>query len=321
MKAIVLTKYGSPDGLKLVVIPQPVPKTNEVLVEVHAASINSWDWEIVKGTPFVNRMTFGLFKPKKNVILGCDIAGMVVALGGNVKRLKVGDKVFGDISKSGWGGFAEFVCTDENALSLKPEKLSFVDAAASPQAGLLAVQGLLRIGHLKKGQKVLINGAGGGAGTFAVQIAKHLGTEVTGVDSAEKLATIKSLGADHVIDYAKVDFTKNGKKYDLIWDVMTTRSISAYKRALLPKGEYVTVGGYTPKLLRVILFGRLFPGDKKIRLLIHKPNKSLDLLVRFFEEGKVKPVIDKLFPLNKVPEAFRYFGEGQFKGKVVIKLE
>ncbi len=321
MKAIVLTKYGSPDGLKLVVIPQPVPKTNEVLVEVHAASINSWDWEIVKGTPFVNRMTFGLFKPKKNVILGCDIAGMVVALGGNVKRLKVGDKVFGDISKSGWGGFAEFVCTDENALSLKPEKLSFVDAAASPQAGLLAVQGLLRIGHLKKGQKVLINGAGGGAGTFAVQIAKHLGTEVTGVDSAEKLATIKSLGADHVIDYAKVDFTKNGKKYDLIWDVMTTRSISAYKRALLPKGEYVTVGGYTPKLLRVILFGRLFPGDKKIRLLIHKPNKSLDLLIRFFEEGKVKPVIDKFFPLNKVPEAFRYFGEGQFKGKVVIKLE
>ena len=321
MKAIVLTKYGTPDGLKLEEIPKPVPNTNEVLVEVHAASINSWDWEIVKGTPFVNRMMFGLFKPKKNVILGCDIAGIVVARGENVKRLKVADKVFGDLSKSGWGGFAEFVCTDENALSLKPEKMSFVDAAASPQAGLLAVQGLLRIGHLKKGHKVLINGAGGGAGTFAVQIAKHLGTEVTGVDSAEKLATIKSLGADHVIDYAKVDFTRNGKTYDLIWDVMTTRSVSAYKRALVPKGAYITVGGHTPKLLRIMLLGRLIPGHKKIRLLIHKPNKCLDLLTKFLEEEKVRPVIDKVFPLNRIPEAFRFFGEGKFKGKVVITLE
>ena len=263
---------------------------------------------------------FGLFRPKKNVILGCDIAGIVVALGTNAKQLQVGDHVFGDISKSGWGGFAEFVCADEKALSLKPETMSFVEAAASPQAGLLAMQGLLGIGNLKTGQKVLINGAGGGAGTFAVQIAKHLGTEVTGVDRAEKLATIESLGADHVIDYAKVDFTRNGKTYDLIWDVMTIRSISAYKRALVPTGMYITVGGHTGKLLRIMLLGRLMPGRKRIRLLIHKPNKGLDLLTRSFEEGNVKPVVDRLFPLDKVPEAFRYFGEGQFKGKVVITL-
>ncbi len=319
MKAIVCTKYGPPDVLQLKEVEIPVPKDDEVLIKVHAASINSWDWELLRGTPFANRVMFGLLKP--NMILGCDIAGSVVALGRNVKQFQPGDEVFGDISESGWGGFAEYVCARGKVLELKPAKMTFEQAAAVPQAALLALQGLQDIGKIRSGQKVLINGAGGGAGTFAVQIAKSFGAVVTGVDSTEKLPILKSIGANHVIDYTKEDFTKNEQRYDLILDVITNRSVFDYKRALSPEGIYVTIGGSTARLLQVAFLGPLISGSKKMRLLMHKPNKGLVFMKELFNAGKVKPIIDKCYPLSEVPEALRYFGEGHFKGKVVITVE
>ena len=321
MKAIVYHKYGSPDFLKLEEVEKPTTKDNEVLVKVHAASINSWDWDLLRGT-FQGRI--GAFRKPKFKILGCDVAGRVVAVGKNVKELSLGDDVFGDTSgfrARDWGGFAEYVCAREDILALKSAKMTFEQAAAIPQAAILALQGL-RKGHIQKGQKVLINGAGGGGGTFAIQIAKSVGAVVTGVDSTEKLDVIRSLGCDHIIDYTKEDFTKNGKRYDLILDVITTRSVFDYKRALAPKGIYVTVGGTTPRLLQLALLGPLISGGKKVKLLGHKSNKKdLNFLKKLFDSGKVKPVIDKCYPLAGTPEAFRHFGEGKFKGKIVITLE
>jgi NADPH:quinone reductase-like Zn-dependent oxidoreductase len=227
MKALTFHKYGSHEALNLEEVEKPTPKDNEVLVKVKAASINSWDWELLQGKPFVNRMMFGLLKPKKINILGCDIAGRIEAVGKKVKQFKLGDEVFGDLSAGGWGGYAEYVCSRENELTLKPVSMTFEQAAAVPQAGLLALQGL-RKGQLQlnktnqeqinPAQKVLINGASGGSGTFAVQIAKSFGAEVTGVCSTKKMDFVRSLGADHVIDYAREDFTKNGQQYDLILD-------------------------------------------------------------------------------------------------------
>ncbi|MFC1780752.1 NAD(P)-dependent alcohol dehydrogenase [Planctomycetota bacterium] len=317
MKAIVYTKYGSPDVLGLKEVEKPTPRDNEVLIKVHAASINSWDYDLLRGT-FQGRI--GAFRKPRWEILGCDIAGIVEAVGKDVKNFKKGDRVFGDISQCGGGGFAEYICARENALTLKPAKMTFEQAAAIPQGGLLALQGL-RKGKIQKGQKVLINGAGGAGGTFAIQLAKHLGAaEITGVDSTEKLDTLKSLGCDYVIDYTKEDFTKNGKHYDLILDVKSTRSVFDYKRALSANGIYVTVGGNTFSVFQVMLLGPLISGSKKVCILIHRPNKGLDVMKELFEKGKVKPVIDKIFPLSKVPEAFRYFGEGHFKGKIVISV-
>ena len=218
MKAIVCTKYGSPDVLQLKEVAKPIPEDNEVLVEVHAASVNDWDWGLLRGKPFLNRLLFGLLKPKIK-ILGSDIAGRVEAVGRNVKQFQPGDEVFGDISGCGWGGFAEYVCARENALALKPASMTFEEAAAVPQAAVLALQGLRDKGQIQPGQKVLINGAGGGVGTFAVQIAKSFGAEVTGVDSTRKLDMVRSIGADHVIDYTQEDFTQSGQRYDLILDV------------------------------------------------------------------------------------------------------
>ena len=321
MKAIVYTKYGPPDVLQLKDVEKPTPRDDEVLIKVHAASINSWDWDLLRGT-FQGRLA-GLLKPKFK-ILGCDIAGRVVAVGKNVKHLKPGDEVFGDTSgfrARDWGAFAEFVSAREDILALKSAKMTFVQAAAIPQAAILALQGL-RKGRIQKGQKVLINGAGGGGGTFAIQIAKSIGTHVTGVDSTEKLDIVRSIGADEVIDYIKEDFTKNGQRYDLILDVITTRSVFDYKRALAPKGIYVTVGGATPRLLQLALLGPFISRGRKFKILGHKTNKKdLNILTELFDEGKVKPVIDKCYPLAETPEAFRHFGEGHFKGKVVITMD
>jgi len=321
MKAIVWTKYGSPDVLHLGEAEKPTPKDNEVLIKVHAASINSWDWELLRGKPFVNRLLFGLLKPK--IILGCDIAGRVVAIGKNVKQLQPGDDVFGDISGCGWGGFAEYVCARDNALALKPASMTFEEVAAVPQAALLALQGLRDKGQIQPGQKVLINGAGGGAGTFAVQIAKSFGAEVTGVDSTRKLDMMRSIGADQVIDYTQEDFTKNGQRYDLILDVAAYHSIFDYKRALSPKGIYVMVGGSTARIFQVMFLGPWISmtGSKKMGILMHKPNKDLAFIKELLEAGKVVPVIDRRYPLSEVPEALRYFGKGHAKGKVVITLE
>ena len=323
MKAIVFTKYGSPDFLELKEVEKPTPKDNEVLVKVYAASINSWDWELLRGTPFVNRLLFGLLKPKKIKILGCDIAGRVEAVGKNVKQFQPGDEVFGDLSGCGWGGFAEYVCARDNALALKPTSMTFEQAAAVPQAALLALQGLRYKRQIQPGQKVLINGAGGGAGTFAVQIAKSFGAEVTGVDSTGKLDMMRSIGADQVIDYTQEDFTKNEQRYDLILDVAAYHSIFDYKRALSPKGIYVMVGGSSARIFQVMFLGPWISmtGSKKMGILMHKPNKGLAFMKELLEASKVVPVIDRRYPLSEVAEALRYFGEGHAKGKVVITVE
>jgi len=253
VKAIVYTKYGPPDVLELKEVEKPTPKDNEVLIKVHAASVNSWDWDLLRGTPFLNRLG-GLLKPKYK-ILGADIAGRVEAVGRNVKRFQPGDEVFGDLSECGWGGFAEYVCARENALALKPASMTFEEVAAVPQAAVMALQGLRDKGQIQPGQKVLINGAGGGVGTFAVQIAKSFGAEVTGVDSTRKLDMMRSIGADQVIDYTREDFTKSGQRYDLILDVVAYRSIFDYKRALSPKGIYVFVGGSMAAAFQAVFLG------------------------------------------------------------------
>ncbi len=321
MKGVVYTKYGSPDVLELKEVEKPTPKDNELLIKVHAASVNSWDWDLLRGTPFVNRLG-GLLKPKYK-ILGCDIAGRVEEVGRDVRQFKPGDEVFGDISGAGWGGFAEFVCAREIALALKPASLTFEEAAVVPQAAALALQGLRDKGQIQAGQKVLINGAGGGVGTFAVQIAKSFGAEVTGVDSTRKLAMVLSIGADQVIDYTGEDFTKNGQHYDLILDVAGYRSIFDYKRALSPNGIYVMVGGSMARVFQLMFLGPWVSmiGSKKMGILMHKPNKGLDFMTGLLEAGKVVPVIDSRYPLCEVPEALRYFGEGHAQGKVVITLE
>ena len=321
MKAMVYTKYGTPDVLQLKEVEKPGPEDNEVLIKVHAASVNSWDWDLLRGTPFVNRLMFGLLKPK--VILGCDIAGRVEAVGRNVKQLQPDDEVFGDLSGCGWGGFAEYVCPRENALALKPACLTFEQAAAVPQAALLALQGLRYKGQIQPGQKILINGAGGGVGTFAVQMAKSLGAEVTGVDSTQKLEVVRSLGADHVIDYTQEDFTKNGKPYDMILDVAGFRSIYDYRRVLGPGGVYVMIGGSSALVFQLMFLGPWISmvGSKKMGILLHKPNKGLDYMTGLFEAGKVVSVIDRRYPLSEAADALRYFGAGLARGKVVITLE
>jgi NADPH:quinone reductase-like Zn-dependent oxidoreductase len=322
MKAVVYTEYGSPEVLQLKQVEKPIPGDDEVLIKVHAASVNSWDWDLLRGVPFVNRIMAGLLKPTKIQILGCDVAGRIEAVGKYVKLLRSGDEVFGDLSGCGWGGFAEYVCARDNAVTLKPASMTFEQAAAIPQAGLLALQGLRDKGQVQAGQKVLINGAGGGVGTFALQMAKSFGAEVTCVDSTDKLDMLRSIGADDVIDYRNEDFTRKGQQYDLILDVMGYHSIFDYKRALSPRGKYVMVGGCTALVNQVLLLGPWISlsGSKQMGLLLHKPNKGLDFMKELFETGKVVPVIDRRYPLSEVADALRYLGEGHVKGKVVISV-
>ncbi|MEW8269103.1 MAG: NAD(P)-dependent alcohol dehydrogenase [Candidatus Thiodiazotropha taylori] len=320
MKAIVHNRYGSPDVLRMADVQKPVPGDDEVLIKICAVSINSWDWDTLTGKPFEYRLMFGLLKPKNEGLHGCDIAGKVEDIGKNVTRFKVGDEVFGDLSEEGWGAFAEYACARESELALKSSSMTFEEAACLSHGGNLAVQGLIDHGKIESGQKVLINGGGGSTGTLAIQIAKLFDVEVTAVDRTEKLDVMLTLGADHVIDYTKEDFTQNNKKYDLILDVKTNRSVFDFQRALSPNGVYVTVGGATSRILQVVLYGKLF---KKYRMLMvmYKANKDLNYLIELFEAGKLKPVIDKCFPLEKTAEAFQYFGEGRFKGKIVVTMK
>jgi len=321
MKAVVCTKYGPPDVLQFKEVEKPTPKDNEALVKVHAASLNAADFEALRGV-FVLRLVAPL-KPMYK-ILGTDIAGRVDSVGRNVKQFQPGDEIWADLSAVGWGAFAEYVSVPENALRLKPASMTFEEAAAVPQAGVLALQNLRGKRPIQPGQKVLINGAGGGAGTFAVQLAKYFGVEVTGVDSTSKLDMLRSIGADHVIDYTREDFTKSGQRYDLILDVVARHSIFEYKRALSPKGTCVFVGGSTAVIFQALLLGPLISmmGRKKMGVVMGKPNKKEDLvfLTELFEAGKVKPVIDRTYPLSEVPEAFRYLEEGHAQGKVVITV-
>jgi NADPH:quinone reductase-like Zn-dependent oxidoreductase len=320
MKAIVFTKYGSPDVLELKDIDKPVPKEDEVLIKVYAVSINDWDLGLLYGD-IINRLINGLLKPKIT-IPGSDIAGRIEAVGKNVKKFQPGDEVYGDLSGR-WGGFAEYVCARENALALKPVSMSFEEAAAIPQAAMLAIQGLCDKGQIHSGQKLLINGAGGGVGTFAVQIAKLYGVEVTGVDRSEKLDMMRSIGFDHVINYKQEDFTKNGKSYDLILDVKTNRSIFDYTHVLNRNGIYVTVGGSMVRLLQALFLGPWISmiSKKKICIVALKSNKELEYMNELYKTGKVKPVIDRTYTIDEVPQALRYFGEGTHKGKVVITVE
>jgi len=322
MKAIVYHTYGSPNVLKLADVAKPAPGDDEVLIKVHAAALNSWDWDRLTGKPYVYRLLFGLLKPKLP-ILGADVAGTIEAVGRNVKQFQPGDAVFGDLCEGGWGGLAEYVCARETALTLKPAGMTFEQAAAIPQAGVLALQGLRDKRPVQPGQKVLINGAGGGVGTFAVQMAKSFGAEVTGVDSPAKLEMLRSLGADHVIDYTQEDYTQTGRQYDLIVDVVARRSISDYKRALTPQGTFVVIGGSIATILQTATLGTWYSksGGKQMSLLMHRPNKDLASIIALFESGQVVPVIDKYYSLPEAAEAIRYLGAGQAKGKVVITVE
>lgn len=320
MKAMVYNKYGTTKVLNLKEIDIPALKQNEVLVKVHTVSVNSWDWDLLRGKPYLTRLG-GLLKPKYN-ILGADIAGTVEAISSDVNHISVGDEVFGDISGCGWGGFAEYVSVDPEALTLKPASMTFEQAAAIPQAGVLALQGLDK-GQIQQAKKILINGAGGGVGTFALQIAKLQGAEVTCVDSKRKLDTLTSIGADHVIDYNKEDFTRKGQFYDLILDVVGNRSIYDYKRVLNPNGRYVMIGGSMSLVLQLLLLGALINKreSKKMTVLFHKPNKNdQNALKELFIAGKLVPVIDRRYALSQVEEAIRYLGEGHAKGKVVVNV-
>jgi NADPH:quinone reductase-like Zn-dependent oxidoreductase len=321
MKAIVYTEYGPPDVLQLKEVAKPTPKDNEVLIKVQAVSVNRSDWEGLIGKPLYARIG-GLRKPGRQ-ILGSDIAGTVEAAGKDVKRFKPGDEVFGLMLNYG-GGFAEYACMSERALALKPAGMTFEEAAAIPQAAFIALQGIREKGQVQAGQKVLINGAGGGTGTFAIQLAKLAGAEVTGVDNAEKLELMRSLGADHVIDYSKEDFTKNGQQYDLILDVIAHRSVFAYKRALRPNGSYFMAGGSIATMFQMLLLGpwiRRTTG-KKIRLLVVQTDpKDLVYITELIQSGKIALVIDKHYSLSEAAEAVRYLGEGHAKGKVVITMQ
>ena len=321
MKAIVYTQYGSPDVLQFKEVERPTPKDNEVLVKVHAASVNAADWHLLRGKPFLVRlMGFGLLKPK-NKILGSDIAGRVEAVGRNVKQFQPGDEVFGSIR----GGFAEYVCAREDSLVLKPANISFEEAAAVPIAAVTALQGLRDKGRIQPGQKVLINGASGGVGTFAVQIAKSFGTEVTAVCSTRNVDMVRSIGADQIIDYTQEDFTKNRQRYDLILAANGYHPISDYKRALSPRGTYVMSGGSSmAQLFQAMLLGPVISmtGSKKMGNLMAKLNqKDLVFMEELLERGKVVPVIERRYPLCEVPEAIRYVEEGHAQGKVVITVE
>ena len=320
MKAVVYTRYGGPDVLRLTDADTPVPGDGQVLVKVHAVSLNASDWEALRGRPAYARIG-GPFRPRHH-ILGSDIAGRVAAMGRNATRFKPGDDVFADIL-SFMGGFAEYVCVPQTALAPMSAGLTYEQAAALPQAGAIALQGIRDTGRVQAGQKVLINGGGGGSGMSAVQLAKLDGAEVTGVDNAEKLEFMRSLGSDHVIDYAREDFTRNGRGYDLILDLAASRSAAAYRRSLMPGGRYLYVGGSVATLLQVLMIGPVLgrAERKSIRLLaVRLGVQDLDPLVELIRAGKITMVIDRRFPLSEVPEALRCLGEGHAKGKVVVTI-
>lgn len=317
MKAIAYTQYGSPDVLQLADIEKPTPKEDEVLIKIHAASVNAYDWHLLRAKPFIARFMSGLLKPK-NKILGADFAGIVEAAGRKIQGVQSGDKVYGCRQ----GSFAEYMCCPEDRLAMKPNNLSFEQAAAAPMAGLTALQALRDIGHIHSRQKVLINGAGGGVGTFAVQIAKSFGAEVTAVCSTRNVDMARSIGADHVIDYTKEDFSKSGQRYDLILGANGYHSLFDYKRALSPKGIYVMSGGTNAQIFQAFL-GPLvsFRSGKKLDGVAAKVvQKDLVFMKELLEAGKIVPVIDRRYRLNEVPDAIRYLEEGHAQGKVVIAM-
>ena len=321
MKAVVYTRYGPPDVLRLTDVETPVPRGDEVLVKVHAVALNGSDWETLRGKPAYSRIG-GPFRPRHH-ILGSDIAGRVAATGPEATLFRPGDDVFADILSS-MGGFAEYARVPQSALSRMPAGLSYEEAAALPQAGAIALQGIQDKGRVQPGQAVLINGAGGGSGMYAVQLAKLLGAEVTGVDNTGKLEFMRSLGADHVIDYTRENFTRDGRAYDLILDLAAYRSPLACRGSLKPGGRYLYVGGSVAALLQALLAWPLTgrAGSRQIRVLpVRLGVQHLAPLVELCQAGKIATVIDRRYPLGEVPEALRYMGAGNAKGKVIVIVE
>jgi len=323
MKAIVRSGYGSADVLELKEVATPPPADNEVLVRVFASAVNMADVDYLLGQPKIARLGTGLRKPK-NSRLGLDLAGKVEAVGENVTRFQPGDEVFGDLTEYGYGAFAEYVCASEEAFAKKPAGLTFEEAAAVPQAGVLALQGLRGKRQIRPEQTVLINGAGGNVGPFAVQIAKAFGAEVTGVDRPDKLDMVRSIGADHVIDYTGEDYTKTGKRYDWILDVAAYRSIFESRRALAPGGTYIAIPNSIGGAFQAMLLGPLISifGSRKIGMVWWKPFRAEDVafLTELLEAGNVKPVIDRSYPLAEIREALRYQAQGHPRGKIVITV-
>jgi NADPH:quinone reductase-like Zn-dependent oxidoreductase len=320
MKAMVYDSYGSPDVLELREIEKPAIQDDEVLVKVQAASLNFGDQALLSGKPWLIRlMGYGLLNPKYQII-GTDIAGWVESVGSAVREFQPGDEVFADVSECGFGAFAEYAAIPEKALVLKPTNLAFEQAAAVPQAAVVALQGLRDRGEIKSGQKVLINGASGGVGTFAVQIAKAFGADVTGVCSARNAELVRSIGADRVMDYAREDFTQDVRCYDLIFDIVANRPLSDYMWALSPQGYYVACAFNPTSLFMGPFISR--NGGKQVRSLSQKPNvKDLQFMKKLLESGKVTPVIDRCYPLRELPEAMGYLAAGGHNGKIVISME
>jgi NADPH:quinone reductase-like Zn-dependent oxidoreductase len=324
MKAIICTKYGSPDVLQLQEVPKPAPRDDEVLIKIHTASINARDWRFMRAKPFFVRLMPGSLSHPKNKVLGVDFAGQVEVTGRKVEQFKPGDEVFGYMpTASGRGTFAEYVCAKENLIAYKPTTLTYAQAAAVPLAAMTALQALRDNGNIQPWQKVLINGASGGVGTFAVQIAKAFGAEVTAVCSTRNLEMVRSIGADHVIDYKVEDFTQNGNQYDLILAVNGYHPISDYLRALKPEGNYVVAGGSMFQLAQAASNKKRNSNTRGQKITIAslvQSQKDLFLIKELLESGKIVPVIDGCYPLSKTPEAFWYFEKVHPKGKVVISL-
>ncbi|HKJ79724.1 MAG TPA: NAD(P)-dependent alcohol dehydrogenase [Prolixibacteraceae bacterium] len=314
MKAVTYSKFGAPEVLLLNEVEKPVPKDNEVLIKVHAASVNAYDWRHVRADPFLIRlMGGGLFRPK-HTILGADIAGTVISAGKDIQKFKPGDEVFGEV---GYGGFAEFVCCGENRIVKKPENISFEEATAAPMAALTALQGLRDSGNIQPGQNVLVNGASGGVGSFAVQIAKNFGARVTATCSSEKMEMVRSIGADVVFDYKKVNVTDLDEKFDFIFDVAAFRPANGYKKILKSSGRYAVAGGSIKRIFQLMFKSML--GNKNMKTVIAKVLiDDLEIIGDLLSSGKIKSVIDKTFPLAETSSAVRYVEEGRAKGKVVV---
>jgi NADPH:quinone reductase-like Zn-dependent oxidoreductase len=320
MKLIRIVHYGPPEKVvRVTEAAKPTPKDNEVLIKIHATAVNDYDWSLAVGKPYVYRLMFGLLKPKQG-LLGMELSGTVEALGAKATKFKIGDAVMGDTSEFGFGTFAEYMGIHENALVKKPDPLSFEEAASLPHASCLALQALKDIGQIEEGQKILINGGGGGVGTIGLQLAKLYNCEVTGVDSLEKLAMMTALGYDHVLDYKKVNFTKTGKRYDLILDCKSNKASLTYLKALNPNGRYVSIGGKPFSLIGLLLWGKLVPlfSSKSLKILALKTNVGLEYICELLEQGKIKCQIDGPYPLKDAGRLIQYFGEGRHKGKIVM---
>ena len=322
MKAIVYDRYGPPDVFRLEEVDQPTPRGDQVRVKIRAASVNAPDWRLMRANPIFARLHSGLLRPKFR-ILGCDVSGTVDAVGPDAKQFRVGDDVFGDLARFGYGGFAEYVCPTEKALAAKPASVSFEAAAATPMAAMTALQGLRDRGHVQPGQKVLIAGASGGVGTFAVQIAKLLGAEVTAVCSTSKTELARSLGADRVIDYSKDDFAKGAERYDVVFAINGFRRIWDYRRVLAPRGVYLMAGGEWPQIRQALLWGPLLSLFGRQRFgpsTTRASQKDLSFLGELLASGTIRPVIDRHYPLGSVPDAIRYVEAGHASGKVIIDI-